>query len=138
MQTIREIFNTSRDFKGLKETAEIIRKDFSAKGYVRTNMGWLHRDWITKGLEINAIGFSPEYSQPPGYLFFNVKVEATEYEDQVREGRRVTIVKKEKLTFVNYSSWLDWIEEEKRALYPTENRNKTDSKKQLKTVEKFL
>ena len=87
---------------------------------------------------MNAIGFSPEYSQPPNFLYFNVKVEASEYEDQVREGRRVTIVKKEKLTFVNYSSWLDWIEEEKRALDPTESRNKADSKKQLKTVEKFL
>jgi len=138
MQTIREIINTSRDSKGLKEAAEIIRKEFIAKGYVKTNMGWLHRNWITKGLEMNAIGFSPEYSQPPSYLFFNVKVEATEYEDQVREGRRVIIVKKEKLTFVNYSAWLDWIEEEKRASDPTKKKDITDSKKQLKTIEKFL
>jgi len=77
MQTIIEIINSSRDLKGLKEASEIIRKDFIAKCYVKTNMGWLHHNWITKGLEMNAIGFSPEYSQPPNFLFFNVKVEAT-------------------------------------------------------------
>jgi len=101
-------------------------------------MGWFHKDWIAKGLDMKAIAFSPEYSQPPGYLYFNVKVEASEYEDQVREGRRVMIVKKEKLTFVNYFAWLEWIEEEKRASNPTKNKDITDSKKQLKLVEKFL
>jgi len=138
MQTVKEIINKSHDLKGFKTAAEIIRKEFVAKGYVKTNMGWLHRDWITKGLSMNAIGFSPEYSQPPGYLYFNVKVEVNEYEDQVREGRRIMIVKKEKLTFVNYFAWLEWIEEEKRASDPTKNKDITDSKKRLQIVEKFL
>jgi len=138
MQTVKEIINKSHDSKGFKTAAEIIRKDFIAKGYVKTNMGWLHKDWIGKGLDMKAIAFSPEYSQPPDYLYFNVKVEVNEYEDQVREGRRVMIVKKEKLIFVNYLAWLDWIEEEKRASDPTKNKEITDSKKQLKLVEKFL
>jgi|GEM_PF-3502371 len=138
MQTVKEIISKSHDSKGFKTAAEIIRKEFVEKGYVKTNMGWLHRDWIRKGLKMNAIGFSPEYSQPPGYLYFNAKVEVNEYEDQVREGRRVMIVKKEKLTFVNYFAWLEWIEEEKGASDPTRNKEITDSKKQLQIVEKFL
>ena len=72
MQPIKEVFNISHDLKGLNEMAENIRQDFIKRGFVKTNMGWLHRDWIKKGLEMNAIGFSPEYSQPPDYLYFNV------------------------------------------------------------------
>lgn len=138
MQEIKEIINKSHDSKGFKTAAEIIRKEFLAKGYVKTNMGWLHKDWIAKGLDMKAIAFSPDYSQPPHYLYFNVKVEVSEYEDNIREGRRVIIVKKEKLTFINYFAWLEWIEEQKKALDPTENVNKADSKKQLKLGENIL
>lgn len=138
MQEIKEIINKSHDSKGFKTAAEIIRKEFLVKGYVKTNMGWLHKDWIAKGLDMKAIAFSPDYSQPPNYLYFNVKVEVSEYEDNIREGRRVIIVKKEKLTFINYSTWLLWIEEQNKALGPTKNINKSDSKKQLKLAEVIL
>jgi len=138
MQAVKEIINITRNPEQIKVSAENIRKEFIAKGYVKTNMGWLHREWIKKGLEMKAIGFNPDYSQPPDYLSFNVKIEVSEYEDQVREGRRVIIVKKEKKTFINYSAWLLWIEEQKKAVDPTKNLNKFDDKKQLKLIESFL
>ena len=138
MEPLNEIIALSRNPKHLKLMAEKISEDFIKQGYTKTNLGWLKKEWIHKGIEMQAIVICKEYSKPPEYLDFKVKAEVVEYEESRREGRRLLIEKKQKLTTHQHSVWDKWVGEQRRALCQLKNTTQSDSNQQLNFAQRWL
>lgn len=102
-------YTGERSLAHLKEAAAKIRQEYIEKGYINSNFGWIHKDWIKEAIQTGALGAKPQV-YPDGYHLFTVKVQV-ETETVVKGvGRTRYEEEKQKMTFKPFSKWLLFIE----------------------------
>ncbi len=89
-------------FQKFLEIGNNLRKWYLENGYIHTNFGWLHKDWIDMGFQMKAI------SRGDNGMYQIVAFVSEEIETK-QMGRRVSMKKIEKLGWSQWSKWLDYV-----------------------------
>lgn len=108
MQLSSDIVKKYSPSGNIIEASRKIKAEFIERGFVQTNMGWLHKEWLEEGIRTNAIAKnSPNKDDEIKNLSVVPEIsEETSYEGIGRQKRET---KKRKLTFRQYSKWLLFI-----------------------------
>ena len=59
MQSIGEVLNGRGLFVQYLNAGKKLQFWYLNNGYISTNFGWLHKDWIDQGFKMGAIAASP-------------------------------------------------------------------------------
>lgn len=108
MQHISSLIGNGQKFNDFIARGKKVKQWFLGNGYIYTNFGWLHKDWISEGFKLKAIassGPSPIYEGQ-----YKVVVTIRESWTHEREGREVKEKKSEKYDLTNFNNWLKFLE----------------------------